>query len=39
MKKLKIKNEEVSQLLDAEVLSLPKYATQLIIDFRISNAI
>jgi len=30
MKKLKIKNEEVSQLLDAEVVSFPKYATQLI---------
>jgi len=30
MKKLKIKNEEVSRLLDAEVVSFPKYATQLI---------
>jgi len=30
MNKLKIKNEEVTQLLDAEVVSFPKYATQLI---------
>ena len=30
MKKIKIKNEEVTQLLDAEVVSFPKYATQLI---------
>jgi len=30
MKKLKIKNKEVSQLLEAEVVSFPKYATQLI---------
>lgn len=30
MKKLKIKNEEISKLLDAEVGSFPKYATQLI---------
>lgn len=30
MKKIKIKNEEVTQLLDAEVASFPKYATQLI---------
>ena len=30
MKKIKMKNEEVTQLLDAEVVSFPKYATQLI---------
>lgn len=30
MKKIKIKNEEITQLLDAEVVSFPKYATQLI---------
>ena len=30
MKKIKIKNEEAAQLLDAEVVSFPKYATQLI---------
>lgn len=30
VKKVKIKNEEVTQLLDAEVVSFPKYATQLI---------
>jgi len=30
VKKIKIKNEEVTQLLDAEVISFPKYATQLI---------
>jgi len=30
MKKIRIKNEEVTQLLDAEVVSFPKYATQLI---------
>ncbi len=30
MNKTKIKNEEVSQMLDAEVVSFPKYATQLI---------
>ena len=30
MKKLKMKNEEVTQLLDADVVSFPKYATQLI---------
>lgn len=30
MKKIKIKNEEISQLLDAEAVSFPKYATQLI---------
>jgi len=30
MKKVRIKNEEVTQLLDAEVVSFPKYATQLI---------
>ena len=30
MKKTKIKNEELSRLLDAEIVSFPKYATQLI---------
>jgi len=30
MKKLKMRNEEISQLLDADVVSFPKYATQLI---------
>ena len=30
MKKLKMKNEEITQLLDADVVSFPKYATQLI---------
>ncbi len=30
MKKLKMRNEEITQLLDAEVGSFPKYATQLI---------
>jgi len=30
MKKLKMRNEEITQLLDAEVVSFPKYATQLI---------
>jgi hypothetical protein len=30
MKKLKMKNEEVTQLLDADVVLFPKYATQLI---------
>jgi hypothetical protein len=30
MKKTKIKNEEVSRLLDAEIVFFPKYATQLI---------
>jgi hypothetical protein len=30
MKKIKIKNDEVSRLLDAEIISFPKYATQLI---------
>ena len=30
MKRLKMKNEEVTQLLDADVISFPKYATQLI---------
>ena len=30
MKKVRIKNEEITQLLDAEVVSFPKYATQLI---------
>lgn len=30
MKKIRIKNEEVTKLLDAEVVSFPKYATQLI---------
>jgi hypothetical protein len=30
MKKLKIKNEEITRLLDADVASFPKYATQLI---------
>jgi hypothetical protein len=30
VKKIKIKNEEVTQLLEAEVVSFPKYATQLI---------
>ncbi|HPD60320.1 MAG TPA: MjaI family restriction endonuclease [Thermodesulfobacteriota bacterium] len=30
MNKIKIKNEEVSRLLEAEVVSFPKYATQLI---------
>lgn len=30
MKKIKIKNEEITRLLDAEVVSFPKYATQLV---------
>ena len=30
MKKLKMRNEEITQLLDADVVSFPKYATQLI---------
>jgi ribosomal protein S19 len=30
MKKLKMRNEEVTQLLEADVVSFPKYATQLI---------
>jgi hypothetical protein len=30
MKKVRIKNEEITRLLDAEVVSFPKYATQLI---------
>ena len=30
MKKIKIKNEEVTRLLDTEVVNFPKYATQLI---------
>jgi hypothetical protein len=30
MKKLKMRNEEVTQLLDADVVSFPKYASQLI---------
>jgi hypothetical protein len=30
MKKLKMKNEELTRLLDADVVSFPKYATQLI---------
>jgi hypothetical protein len=30
MKKVRIKNKEVTQLLDSEVVSFPKYATQLI---------
>ncbi|HOQ43464.1 MAG TPA: MjaI family restriction endonuclease [Smithellaceae bacterium] len=30
MKKLKMKNEEITQLLDADVVTFPKYATQLI---------
>lgn len=30
MKKLKIKNEEITRLLDADAASFPKYATQLI---------
>ena len=30
MKKLKMRNEEIMQLLDADVVSFPKYATQLI---------
>ena len=30
MKKLKMRNEEVTQLLEADVASFPKYATQLI---------
>jgi hypothetical protein len=30
MKKLKMRNEEVTQLLEADVTSFPKYATQLI---------
>jgi ribosomal protein S19 len=29
MKKLKMRNEEITQLLDADVVSFPKYATQL----------
>jgi hypothetical protein len=31
MKKLKMRNEEITQLLDADMVSFPKYATQLII--------
>jgi hypothetical protein len=30
MRKIKIKNEEVTRLLDAEAVSFPKYTTQLI---------
>ena len=30
MKKIRIKNEEITKLLDAETVSFPKYATQLI---------
>jgi len=30
MKKLKMRNEEITQLLDADVVTFPKYATQLI---------
>jgi len=30
MKKLKMRNEEITQLLDADVVSFPKYATQII---------
>lgn len=30
MKKLKIRNEEITQLLDADVVTFPKYASQLI---------
>lgn len=30
MKKLKMRNEEITQLLDADVVAFPKYATQLI---------
>ena len=30
MKKLKMRNQEITQLLDADVVSFPKYATQLI---------
>jgi hypothetical protein len=31
MKKLKMRNEEVTQLLDADVVTFPKYATSLLI--------